>query len=174
MIWLLIGVIVAASIADDIGDIADDFASVFSSICGRNTYAACLVITALIFISVITWIPNMILMTTIEWVVRNTTFISEENYIKESETEIEELRISNRDKVPYYVYMIDGKLEKRDAVFTTVKETDRKRAYLCTYRAKVMVKCPLSIAMLIYRPDIEMTDEKEVLEVPIGAIDIKY
>ena len=168
MIWFLIGLIVVASIADDIGDIADDFASIY----GKHTYAACLLITALIIIVSITWIPNMILRTMTECLVRNTTIISEEEYIKKSETEIAELRISNTDKVPYYVYVLGGKLEKKDAVTTTVKETERKNSYLCTYRAKVRIKSPLSIAVSIYRPDIEMTDEKEVLEVPIGTIDI--
>lgn len=71
----------------------------------------------------------------------------------------------------YYVFMLDGKVEKREASSTLVKETDNKKAYLCTYTVDTTIKCRKSRFWWLIQWEPAYKDKKQVLEVPKGTIE---
>ena len=178
MIWILIGGAISCCIAFDV---AYDLTN------SKRTDVALSVVFTIMLTIAITGVANSCMFIIADAKAMEKTVITEEDYKKIEEIEITALKDNYEthgkmkgnfffqtgkiDEDLYYVYMIDGKIEKIAAEYITVKETSRKKAYLCTYRARVKVKCPLNIFWMIYRPDIEVRDEKKVLEVPIGTID---
>lgn len=71
----------------------------------------------------------------------------------------------------YYVFLVDGKVQKREASSIEIKETDKKKSYLCTYKVNTTINLKVSRFLWLLQREIPYKSKKQVLEVSKGTIE---